>query len=88
MKTSQHLVILIAVISSISGAWSNEKQIASLPHSNLDHLLSVIKPQPKGSPWREINWITNVTVAREKAIAEDKPLVIFTAADGSPIGRT
>jgi len=29
-----------------------------------------------------------VTEARRKAIAEDKPLVIFTAADGSPLSRT
>ena len=44
---------------------------------------------PKGeSPWRDIKWLTNVTEARRRAMAEDKPLLIFTAADGSPLGRT
>ena len=51
-------------------------------------LLEAIKPQPGESPWREIGWLTDVTAARVKAVAEDKPLVIFTAADGSPLGRT
>ncbi len=55
---------------------------------DLAHLLATIKPQKGESPWREIPWQTNVTEARRKAAAEDKPLVIFTAADGSPLSRT
>ena len=51
-------------------------------------LLEVVKPGEGESPWREIGWMTDVTEARQKALAEDKPLVIFTAADGSPLGRT
>jgi hypothetical protein len=55
---------------------------------DLGHLLATIKPQKGESPWRQIPWLTNVTEARRKASAEDKPLVIFTAADGSPLSRT
>ena len=55
---------------------------------DLEHLLATIKPQKGESPWREIPWLTNVTEARRKAIAGAKPLVIFTAADGSPLSRT
>ena len=65
-----------------------EDRIAPIPPEDFDRLLSAIKPQPGESPWREIPWLTNVTEARRKAIAEDKPLVIFTAADGSPLSRT
>jgi hypothetical protein len=54
----------------------------------LQDLLAAIKPQKGESPWREIPWLTNVTEARRQAIVEDKPLVIFTAADGSPLSRT
>ena len=36
----------------------------------------------------EIDWVTNITEARRRAAAEDKPLIIFTAADGSPLSRT
>mgnify|MGYP003653903090 CR=1 FL=1 len=59
-----------------------------IPHTELDRLITVIKPQSGESPWREIDWLTDLTEARRRAIAEDKPLVIFTAADGSPLGRT
>jgi len=59
-----------------------------LSPDDLEHLLATIKPQKGESPWREIPWLTNVTEARRKAIAEDKPIVIFSAADGSPLSRT
>jgi hypothetical protein len=53
-----------------------------------ERLLAAIKPQQGESPWRQIPWLTNVTEARRKASAENKPLVVFTAADGSPLSRT
>ena len=49
---------------------------------------SLIKPQPGESPWRQINWLTSVSEARQRAAPENKPILIFTAADGSPLGRT
>jgi hypothetical protein len=61
--------------------------LPEIPVEDFARLLAVIKPQP-GGPWREIPWLTNVTEARRKAVAEDKPLVIFTAADGSSLSRT
>jgi hypothetical protein len=62
--------------------------IPPLAPDDLGHLLATIKPQKGESPWREIPWLTSVTEARRKAVAEDKPLVVFTAADGSPLSRT
>ena len=62
--------------------------IPKLSGDDFDRLLTAIKPQPGESPWREIPWLTNVTEARRQARAQDKPLVIFTAADGSPLSRT
>lgn len=62
--------------------------VPKIAPSDFDRLLAVIKPQHGESPWREIPWLTNVTEARRKASAENKPLVIFTAADGSPLSRT
>jgi len=62
--------------------------IATIPDSDFNRLHSIISPQEGESRWREIDWLTNVTAAREKAAAEGKPIVIFTAADGSPLGRT
>jgi hypothetical protein len=56
--------------------------------AEFERLHALIKPQPEESPWREIPWLTSIHEARAKGAAEDKPLVVFTAADGSPLGRT
>jgi hypothetical protein len=69
-------------------AMGAEERVAAIPEGAFPGLMEVVKPQPKESPWREIEWVTNVTEARRRAVAEGKPLVIFTAADGSPLGRT
>lgn len=63
-------------------------QVAEIPDDDFQRLSVLIKPQKGESPWREIRWLTNVTAARTKAAEEGKPIVIFTAADGSPLGRT
>ena len=62
--------------------------VPAITAADFDRLVAAIKPQRGESPWREIPWLTNVTEARRKASAENKPLVIFTAADGSPLSRT
>jgi hypothetical protein len=64
------------------------ERIAPIPAADFERLLAEIKPQRGESPWREIPWLTSITEARRRSTAEDKPLVIFTAADGSPLGRT
>lgn len=83
--TASRLSLVLLVFASFA---AGGQQIDPLSHGQLKQLLPMIKPQPGESPWREINWITNVTEARERSLAEDKPIVIFTAADGSPLGRT
>ena len=65
-----------------------QQRVATIPPPDFERLTSLIKPQKGESPWRDITWLTNVTEARKKAAAQGKPIVIFTAADGSPLGRT
>jgi hypothetical protein len=63
----------------------------SVPEINPDdfaRLQAAIRPQPDESPWRDIDWLTSIRGARERAAAEGKPVLVFTAADGSPLGRT
>ena len=80
---------LMAVLAaSFTSAHAADQGLPGIPASDFDRLLGMIKPQQGESPWREIEWLTDVTEARRKSVAEDKPLVIFTAADGSPLGRT
>ena len=87
MKPSIPL-LLAALAATFTITKAADQRLPEIPASDFDRLLRMIKPQPGESPWREIEWITDVTEARRRSIAEDKPLVIFTAADGSPLGRT
>ena len=76
------------VLGVAAAAARGDDAVPEIRAADFDRLLAAIKPQPGESPWREIPWLTNVTEARRKASAENKPLVIFTAADGSPLSRT
>jgi len=71
-----------------SSCEAGDERIVPIAVADFDRLLLEIKPQPGESPWREISWLTNITEARRRAVAEDKPLAIITAADGSPLCRT
>jgi hypothetical protein len=84
----KHFLPALLILGVCSTSGQGEEAIPMLTPDDLPQLLAAIKPQKGESPWREVAWLTNVTEARRKAIAEDKPLVIFTAADGSPLSRT
>lgn len=84
VRTLAALLLLGPMFTSARG----DAAVPDLTPADFDRLLAAIKPQRGESPWREIPWLTNVTEARQKASADNKPLVIFTAADGSPLSRT
>ena len=75
--------ILLALLLSACGLNASPQS-----KSEFQHLHALIKPQPGESPWRQVNWLTSVTEARQRSAAENKPILIFSAADGSPLGRT
>lgn len=85
MKNVSCLLASFALLPMIH---AEDVALPTLPAERLDALFQSIHPQPGESPWREVPWLTDVTEARQRAIAEDKPLIFFTAADGSPLGRT
>jgi hypothetical protein len=78
-------LLILGLCSTVGRGADGVPEIAD---GDFDRLLAAVKPQKGESPWRDIPWLTNVTEARRRAVAEDKPLVIFTAADGSPLSRT
>ncbi|HYT94409.1 MAG TPA: hypothetical protein VEL76_37185 [Gemmataceae bacterium] len=84
---AKHVAALL-VLGVASAAAQPNDPVPEITAADFHRLLAAIKPQHGESPWREISWLTNVTEARRKASAENKPLVIFTAADGSPLSRT
>ena len=84
MKTSA-LLLGVALSFVVADAMFAEERIAEIPIDDFEKLHTMIKPHRGESPWREIPWVTNITQARQRAVAEN---IIFTAADGSPLGRT
>jgi len=62
--------------------------VPEIAPGDFTRLQNAIRPQPGESPWREIAWMTSIRGARQKAAAEGKPILVFTAADGSPLART
>lgn len=83
-------VVILAAFSLVASArlGTAAERISKIPMRDFQRLHLMIRPQFGESPWREVSWLTDVTEARRRALAEDKPLVIFTAADGSPLCRT
>lgn len=79
------VLLFLAIAPALA---QGDDAVPEIKAADFDRLLAAIKPQRGESPWRAIPWLTNVTEARRKASAENKPLVIFTAADGSPLSRT
>ena len=77
------ILIALALLRFVGG-----DELPPIPADDFARLQSAIRPQPGESLWREIPWLTSVREARERSVKEDKPIVIFTAADGSPLSRT
>lgn len=82
------LFLSVLALAAWNASAMAQDRIRPIPIDQFDLLLEAIEPQQGESPWREIPWLTNISEARRRAVAEDKPLIIFTAADGSPLGRT
>jgi len=82
------LLYLIAGYALVWSTTANPLLPTGIDLKGFERLHRLILPQTGESPWREIDWIVNITEARKRAIMEDKPILIFTAADGSPLGRT
>jgi hypothetical protein len=76
---------LLAAVVLLCGLHQGAPEIAT---DDFKRLYDQIRPQAGESPWRDIAWMTSIREARQKAAAEGKPVVIFTAADGSPLART
>jgi hypothetical protein len=63
--------------------------LMDLPADQLEKFHLLIKPIHGEMSWRtEIPWLTNLTEARAKAAAEGKPILVWIAADGHPLGAT
>ena len=82
------ILLSILALPGISSTAESPTTVPAIPHCDLDRLMVAIRPRPGESPWREIRWLTSIREAWEQAAREGKPIVVFTAADGSPLART
>lgn len=57
------------------------------PVQNTGSLIAVIAPVPGEQSWLKIPWETDLTAARRKAVAENKPIFLWEM-DGHPLGCT
>lgn len=63
------------------------KTAALLPSASFGKVFGSIKPQPKEFAWyEEIPWLLTIHEARERAAAEDKPILFWMAANGHLCG--
>jgi hypothetical protein len=79
------VLLLILAAGSASGLLSQEPRAAAEPQP-VGELLDIVRPQAGESLWMEIPWHTSVWEARRQAAAEGKPLFIWAANGGGPIG--
>jgi len=56
--------------------------------SEFPRLHALIKPQVDEAKWAKIPWLTNLSEARRRAVAEDKPLLLWRSGGGDVLGRT
>ena len=56
--------------------------------SEFPRLHALIKPQADEAKWAKIPWLTNLHEARRRAVAEDKPLLLWRSGGGDVLGRT
>jgi hypothetical protein len=63
-----------------------ESPVPPVPADQFDTLVKLIKPAPGESKWAEIPWLLDVYDAQKKAAEEGKPILIWSAGGGQPIG--
>lgn len=61
---------------------------AAIPPERFREIHELIKPGPGEARWAEIPWMACLWEARKKAAAEGKPLLLWMATEGNPVGMT
>jgi hypothetical protein len=65
------------------------EQKGPISMKQFENALKVIRPLPGEYAWRdEIPWLGRIQAARERAVAEDKPILILASQNAYACGRT
>jgi hypothetical protein len=58
----------------------------SLPADQFASLRKLIRPHAGESQWREVEWLTSLHAARERAAVEGKPILLWSGGGAPPLG--
>jgi hypothetical protein len=86
-RRSLAVCTLLAVFGIGLGSARAAADREGLTPEQFARLHALLKPQPGESKWAEIPWLTNLQEARQRVVAEDKPLFVWRAGGGDPLGR-
>ncbi len=87
LRTAVIVLLAISPIASEAGGPTAKQRTADeLSPATFEKLHALIKPDPKLS-FERIPWTTSLWSARQKAAAEDKPIVLWSG-DPLPLGVT
>ena len=79
-----------AMIAGLATAWALVVPAAlgePIPPEQFEYLHRLIKPQADESKWAKVPWLTNLDEARQRAVVQDKPLLLWRAGGGDVLGR-
>lgn len=71
------IAFLLALISPQTAPGAEE----ALTAKQFAELQQLIKPDHKERRWETVPWQTNMDVARKLAVAEDKPLLVWSGVE-------
>ena len=73
-----------SLVLALAGGLSS---VLATPGQTTAQLISIISPREGEHNWLSIPWETDLTSARQKAAAENKPIFLWEM-DGHPLGCT
>jgi hypothetical protein len=78
------------MIAGVAAIWAVTVSVARadpIPPAQFEYLHRLIKPQADESKWAKVPWLTSLDEARQRAVAQDKPLLLWRAGGGDVLGR-
>ena len=74
---------LLAASANLGGA-----EPPAIPLERFQEIHDLVRPGAGEARWAEIPWVACLWQARRKAAAEGKPLLLWMATEGNPVGMT
>jgi len=80
--------VLVGVAAALASSSLGGAEPPALSPARFQEIHDLIKPGHGEARWAEIPWMACLWEARKKAAAEGKPLLLWMATEGNPVGMT